>query len=261
MTAPAAVRHIDPGMLAQAAAALADEYLDTLRDGIRAHPRSGQTLIGPSEIGDPCARAVLHRLNGDKAAEPREPRWAPAIGTALHAQAQEWFDRAAAGEEFHGRWLTEQRVTVGTIGGRDISGSCDLWDEWTGAVIDHKFVSASSLKDKVANGPGDKYRVQAHLYGRGFQLAGKDPDLVMIAFVPRDGGNLGQSHLWWERYDPDVAAEALDRADRLWNILQAVGIDTALGLYEDCTKKQKFCDWCGSAPYTPAPAIRTFTPA
>lgn len=244
--------------LAAEAAALAAEYLDTLRAGVRAHPRSGQTLIGPSEIGDPCPRAVLHRLNGDRAGEPAEPAWAPAIGTAVHAQIQEWFDAAAATEEFRGRWETEQRVTVGRIGGMDISGSCDLWDEWTRAVIDHKCVSGRRLAAYAAHGPGPQYRAQAHLYGRGWQLAGKDPRLVMIAFVPRDGGNLGQSYLWWEPYDPAVAEAALGRAEGLWNALQALGLDKALTFFPPCTGP--FCDWCSNGPYKPLPALKPFTP-
>jgi hypothetical protein len=243
------------------AAALQDEYLATLRRGVAAHPRSQQQLIGPSEVGNPCARALLHRLNGDRP-PAGEPAWAPAIGTAVHAQVQQWFDAEAATDLFFGRWLTEQRVTVGTIAGQPISGSCDLWDEWTQAVIDHKFVGKSSLNDYRANGPDSpyasptwaQYRAQAHLYGRGWENAGKTPRLVMIAFVPRDGGDLGSAYLWWERYNPGIAQAALDRANAMHNLLTVFGITDAVNGFSPCTSR--FCDWCGG----PAPTLKPFTP-
>jgi hypothetical protein len=242
-------------------ASLGEEYLDTIRAGVRAHPRSNQTIIGPSEIGNPCIRALLHRLHGDREAEPGEPAWAPAIGTALHAYVQGFFDAASAGEEFSGRWLTEQTVTVGAIGGQPITGSTDLWDEWSHTVIDHKFVGKSSLSDYAAHGPKKfpQYRIQAHLYARGWENAGKHVDAVMIAFVPRDGADLSKTYLWWEPYLPAIADAALIRANRLYDAMRSLGgIGALLPLYPPC--ESIFCHWCGNGPRRlHVPAIKPLT--
>jgi hypothetical protein len=246
-------------MLTDTAQALQDEYLDVLRAGIRAHPRSHQKLIGPSEIGNPCSIALIHKLNQDPEPDRGAP-WRPAVGTALHTQVEEWFQAMSAGEEHHGRWLTEQRVTVGTIGGIAISGSTDLWDEWSRAVIDHKFVGTNKLRQYRTHGPEKfpQYRIQAHLYGKGWENIGKRPDLVMVAFVPRDG-ELDESWFWWEEYRPEVADAALERANRLYDSIQVLGVDAVLGLYQPC--KNTFCPWCGGPRRsTGIPALTPFTP-
>lgn len=241
---------------AETAAALTEDYLNVIRAGVRAHPRSGQSIVGPSELGNKCTRALLHRLHGDRFEEDGEPAWTPAIGTALHAYVQGFFDAAAASEEQYGRWLTEQTVTVGSIGGQPITGSCDLWDEWTHTVIDHKFVGKSSLNDYESNGPDSvhasptwaQYRTQAHLYGRGWENAGRRVDVVMIAFVPREGGlDLSKSYLWWEPYNPAIAEAALERASLLHAAMTDLGLEAMLKLYpQRCT--DKFCGWCGNRP-------------
>jgi hypothetical protein len=249
------VRHIDAGMLWEAAEALKAEYLDVYKRGMAAHPRSAQRRIGPSEIGIDCMRALAHKLNKDE--EPvRGPAWTPAVGTALHTQADEWFTATSAGDEFHGRWLTEQKVTVGEIGGEPITGHTDLWDEWSHAVIDHKFVGTKRLKDYRSNGPSMQYRVQGHLYGKGWENAGKHPDIVMIAFVPRDG-EIDDSYLWWEQYQPMIAEVYLARANRVFNAIQVLGLEAVLASYPAC--ESVFCPWCGSGPRRVGiPPIRQF---
>jgi hypothetical protein len=256
MTATA-TRYIDADQLREAADALQQEYLDTLRNGINANPRSAQRRIGPSEIGIACSRALIHKLL--KHEEPaRAAAWKPAVGTALHTQVEEWFNAVAQTDAQYGRWLTEQRVTVGTIGGEEITGSTDLWDEWSHAVIDHKFVGKTSLRNYRANGPSLQYRVQGHLYGRGWANAGKNPDIIMIAFVPRDG-ELDETYFWWEQYNPFIAEAALNRANNLLAAATILGAETALAAYPACDFV--FCPWC--SPHGPRrssiPAIRQFT--
>jgi hypothetical protein len=252
-------RYIDPAQLREVAENLKAEYLDTLRAGINNHPRSAQRRIGPSEIGIACTRALIHKLNKDP--EPaRAAAWKPAVGTALHTQVEAWFQAVAATDAQAGRWLTEQKVTVGQIGGEPITGHTDLWDEWSHAVIDHKFVGKTSLNNYRANGPSTQYRIQGHLYGQGWVNAGKTPDLVMIAFVPRDG-ELEDSYFWWEQFNPAIAAAALDRANQLLESMQLLGMAALLDSYPPCTNV--FCPWCSphGPRHTTLPAIRTFTPA
>lgn len=227
--------------------AVEDLYMGVIRSGITAHPRSLQKRIGPSEIGKPCDRWMLHKLNGDD--EPdRGPAWKPAIGTAVHAQLEEWFNGAnrGGGDIDNTEWVTEWQINVGKIGNTDITGHSDLFHVPTGTVIDHKIIGPSQLKKYRLHGPGDQYRTQAHLYGKGFtDDGGWGPcRTVAIAFLPRDG-ELHQAYFWSEPYDPHLAAEALARANRLWALLQVVGIDQALATTTLCD--DQWCTWCRTA--------------
>jgi hypothetical protein len=221
-----------------------DLYLGVIHDGITRHPRSLQKRIGPSEIGRPCDRWILHKLHGD--GEPdRGPAWKPAIGTAMHDQLERWFDAAnfGGGEVSRQEWVTEWEVTVGTIGGQPITGHSDLFHVPTGTVIDHKVVGPKQLAKYRMHGPSEQYRVQAHLYGKGFtDDGGWGPcRQVAIAFLPRDG-ELGQTVFWSEPHDPHLALTAMGRANRLHTLLQVVGLDAALEASPLCD--DQWCTWC-----------------
>lgn len=182
------------------------------------HPRSLQKEIGPSEIGTDCQRCLAAKLAGWP--EEREVAWLPAIGTAMHAQLAEWFE--AVDED---RYLSEHRVNVGQIGETEIWGSSDLFDKKTGTVIDFKVVGAGTLKS-AKDGPSDQYRVQAHLYGRGFVKAGFKVNEVAIWYMPRNYYSLDGGVFWHEPWDEDVAIEALANANEL---LDEVLFHRALG--------------------------------
>jgi hypothetical protein len=221
-----------------------DLYLGVIKDGITRHPRSLQTRIGPSEIGRPCDRWILHKLNGD--GEPdRGPAWKPAVGTAVHAQLEVWFDAAnrGGGEVDRTEWITEWQVTVGQIGGQDITGHSDLFHVPTGTVIDHKIVGPKQIAKYRLHGPSEQYRVQAHLYAKGFTDDGGwgPARTVAIAFLPRDG-ELSNTVFWSEPYDPHIAFNAMTRANRLHTMLQIVGIDRALAASPLCD--DQWCTWC-----------------
>lgn len=219
-------------------------YLSVIKAGITAHPRSLQKRIGPSEIGKPCDRWILHKLNGD--GEPdRGPAWKPAVGTAMHDQLERWFDAAnyGGGEVGAQEWVTEWEVTVGTIGGQPITGHSDLFHVPTGTVIDHKVVGPKQLAKYRLHGPSEQYRVQAHLYGAGFSADGGWGPCrqVAIAFLPRDG-ELSSAYFWSEPHDPHLAGQAMLRANRLHTMLQVVGIDAALAASPVCD--DQWCTWC-----------------
>lgn len=221
-----------------------DLYLGVIKDGITRHPRSLQKRIGPSEIGRPCDRWILHKLNGD--GEPdRGPAWKPAVGTAVHDQLERWFDAANrhGGEVERAEWITEWEVNVGKIGGTDTTGHSDLFHVPTGTVIDHKIIGPKQLAKYRLHGPSEQYRVQAHLYGKGFtDDGGWGPcRAVAIAFLPRDG-ELSGAYFWSEPYDPHLAAAAMARANRLHTLLTVVGIDAALAASPLCD--DQWCTWC-----------------
>lgn len=212
------------------------DYLQVMIDGMERHPRSLQKMIGPSEIGIECERRLLRKLA--QVEEPkRQPPWKPAVGTACHNQQEEWFGH----ESYGGRYLVEEKVFVGTIGGQPVTGSTDLFDTWTGGVIDHKFCGPTRIRKYRTGGPSQVYRCQAHIYGVGWAAMGYKVNYVMIAFVPRDG-ELSETAFWYEEFRPDVAQWAMDRANYLWWQLQQFGLTAALELYPVC--KDAYCPWC-----------------
>lgn len=233
------------------AQALAEEYEAVMISGIMNHERSQQKLIGPSEIGVPCDRALLYKL-AQAPEVPRGPAWKPSVGTACHAQQDEWFSRITTPSgTTPDDWLTEEKVAVGTIGQDTIKGSTDLFAK-SGAVIDHKFVGKYKLKTvKADDHPGQQYQVQAHTYGVGWANDGWAVHIVMIVFHPRDG-ELEDSYYWWEDFNPGIAQRALTRANERYALLTGLGLEQALGLFGYCS--DPYCDWCNrdrNANYDP----------
>ena len=109
-----------------------DELLDAIRAAIRAHPRSAQTRIGPSEIGTPCQRRLGYRVAGVRPVQAGGDGWRPTVGTAVHSWLEAAFsDPRLADAEGEARWVTEAQVDVGEIGGVRITGRCDLYDRVT----------------------------------------------------------------------------------------------------------------------------------
>lgn len=211
--------------------ALARSWRNTLLEmitlSIRNQPRSQQKTIGPSEIGDPCDHCLAARLAGWTRNEP-SVAWLPFIGTAVHALLEDMFNSPADG------FLTERRVTVGTILGQPISGSTDLWIEHVGGTdtagmtVDWKIVGKSTLdKIKRTGEPTGTYRAQAHLYARGWNHAGKPTSHVAIFYLPRNAMSLADAVFWSEPYDEQIAIDALARAERIARSLQA--LEEALG--------------------------------
>jgi hypothetical protein len=164
----------------------------------------------------------------------REPGWKPTIGTAVHAWLESVFDRLASEG-----WLTEKRVIVGSVAGEEIGGTCDLFHD--GKVIDWKIVGPKQLAKYKVNGPGEQYRRQAHLYGRGYQRAGADVKIVMIVFLPRDG-ELRDAYFWWEPFDEKVAIETLKRAENCMSLIESMGLSEAVKLFPTC--ENPWCRYC-----------------
>lgn len=237
----------------QPATVVAD-YLDVVKLAIDDHPRSQQKWIGPSEVGLPCTRRLVHKLAGHDEPE-RDTAWLPTIGTAVHSWLEEAFKHSIYNRTDDGpRYLTETRVEVGDINGRPVRGSADLFDRASGWVIDHKIVGPHRIKKYKAAGPGEQYRTQAHLYCRGFAAAGYHVNGAIVAFLPRNG-SLGGAYFWSEPYKESVAVEGLARATGLAQLIDAIGVEQTLNLYPPCS--DEWCPWCPvRRPYgtaTPTP--------
>jgi hypothetical protein len=214
-------------------------------DAITNHPRSLQTRPGPSEIGHPCDRRLSYKLaNAPEVNTGRGLPWKPTFGTSMHGTVQEFVARHIVADDRTGqvgpRFLLEQRVSVGEINGVDITGNTDIYDRKTATVGDYKFVGGTQLRKYREQGPGDQYRVQGHLYGRGLVRLGYPVKYVAIWFLPRDQ-EFKQHHFWSEPYDEQVALDALARADGIAKLTGALGA-AALPMFK--TSDQVNCTYC-----------------
>ena len=220
---------------------LAGEYMAIVKRAIDDHPRSQQVEIGPSEIGSPCPRRIAYKLLG--APERDLDAWRATVGTAVHAWLETAFDAdnldGAADLDGYERWYIEETVTVGEVLGVPIMGHCDLYDRLTATVIDHKTVGPEQLKKYKRSGPGEQYRQQAHLYGRGWHLRGLPVDRVAIAFLPRNGV-LTDAYWWSEPWDEQVALDALKRLEGIQLAVNLLGPATPAAM----STADAYCTFC-----------------
>lgn len=219
---------------------LKGELLDVITTAIANQPRSLQKAIGPSELGHPCPRRIAYRmLDVPKINDDPAGQWRPTVGSAVHTWGAEAFIAANAGQS-HSRWLVETRVDVGEYNGHTVTGSSDLFDILTGTVVDLKIVGVTSLRAKKAAGhPGEQYRVQDHLYGRGFTRRGLPVNTVAILALPQSG-DLREAWWWSEPYDEQVALDALARATTIDQLCGIYG----LSILERLPTVDAFCSYC-----------------
>lgn len=212
-----------------------------------AAPRSQQRALGPSEIGHPCMRKLAYGLMEVDRCNPSFDPLPAIIGTATH----KWLETAAShANTVLGcqRWHTEIRVNPAPW----LSGSCDLYDADTATVVDYKVPGASRMKLYSKN-PGDLYRTQVHLYGKGFINAGMPVETVAIMFIPR-GGTLASAVLWSEPYDQTIADAALNRRNQVAALLHDFDVDNQPERFEWFAKSGpdcQFCSWWAVHPEGP----------
>lgn len=217
------------------AAELARQLTSAVRQHEANRPRSLQRRIGPSEVGSPCTRSLGYKLAG---VEPvnvggGDP-WPTFVGTAVHAALEDVMNGRPAAEG----WVTERRVTVDPE--LDLHGSTDLLRLTGGiTVVDHKCVSAGTLKSARTNGPASYYVVQANLYAHGWIAAGVPVEWVAIAYWPKSGW-LKDLHVWLQRYDQDVVDRALERYAVLRKVIETAGASAIPAL----PAAAHFCDGC-----------------
>lgn len=206
------------------------EIADRLRLAITSHatysPRSRQTAIGLSEVGDPCARKLAYKSLGvDKTNVLTDP-WPSISGTAIHAWLAECFGKD---ENF----LVEKRVKAT----EKLGGTLDLYDIAQGIVIDHKCVGASSMKARVKDGMTQTQRVQLSMYALGLENEGFSPKSIACAFYPL-GGGLDALFVASEPYVREVALAAIERHKDLLTVLDIVGIEAIPAT------PSYLCNWC-----------------
>lgn len=261
MTATAALPPIHATYQGGDPAASLSDLREIIEHAITHEPRTLQTTIGPSEIGDPCDHCLAAKLAGWAKTEHGMP-WLPTVGTAVHRLLEDYVidhenARTNGNHTAPRRFLVEQPVMVGHIGGREVWGHTDVLDLEAGVSIDYKCVGATTLRTAKA-GPSDVYRTQAHLYAKGWNDAGTRVDHVAIWYVPRNSVSLDNGVIWHEPYDPTIALEALERANRIHTNLATLATIsteardawiTGLPRAEGCWDCMRYPD----RPTTPAP--------
>ena len=194
--------------------------------------RSFQRQIGISEVGSDCRRCVARKL----ALKPKKPEgsWYPFIGTAVHASLEEGFARWE--NDYH----LENRLQVWEYKDLVLGGSCDMAavhvDSDKIVVNDWKVVGEQGIKDAAKGKVKQQYRIQAMLYGLGWENKGYTPTHVCLTFLPRDQ-RLEEAQVVMFRYDKQVAMTALASLKVLIDAAKVTDWDTVIA-------KQPKADFC-----------------
>lgn len=154
-------------------------------DGSSRSKQSADGILGPSDIGFCRNKAAL--MTKGVAATDSPPKWAAAVGTALHNYIE------AAIKEAHPDWLVGSidgiRVTATLPSGAEISGHPDIVVPSANAVLDIKTVDGFQWVKREGTSLQHKY--QRHLYALGLVQAGilndAAPVLVGNIYFDRSG--------------------------------------------------------------------------
>jgi hypothetical protein len=198
--------------------------------------RSYQTAIGISEVGGECRKCVAKKLAG----YPKNPSgaWYPFIGTAVHQALEDGFARWADDYKLEERLFVHEYKTL------KLGGSCDmaaLAKNGDGSIIvnDWKVVGDDAI-DKARKGNiKEQYRVQAMLYGYGWEQKGYNVSHVSLSFLPRNK-NLTDAQIVMLRYDKQVAIDALASLEVMIDAAELIGWEAVI----DKQPKASFCFDC-----------------
>jgi hypothetical protein len=170
--------------------------------------RGLQKEIGPSEIGEPCARQVAFKVAGVE----KNPSWQdpfPSIrGVAMHSWMEENLPKAT--------WELECSVDCG----RGVVGTSDAYHKPSLTVVDWKFLGATQHGEWLRGYLSTKYRVQAHTYGNGWAARGYRVDRVALAIFGVTK-TLQDLYVWSEPWQPAIAEQALVRLDHVRSYVAA----------------------------------------
>ncbi|MEV1177904.1 hypothetical protein [Nonomuraea sp. NPDC049784] len=222
---------------------LADDIDRYIAHATTHQPRSLQRRLGPSDLGCPCDRRLGYHLAG---VPPRQQpsKWEAYLGTAFHAQMARdlatipWQPRPGVVVP---RFLVEQRLYVGQLGGQDIFGTSDAYDQATNRVIDWKLVGKRSLAHYRRHGAGPGYSVQGQIYGKGWRLKGYPVDGITIAFMPRSE-RYGRRHFWHQPFNEQIADQALARGNAIDAAIKVAG-PQALPHLRTADAQCLWCPW------------------
>jgi hypothetical protein len=188
--------------------------------------RSQQMHLGPSEVGNPCDRALVFKMAGVEPVNVGGVSLAAMAGTGMHATLAEGITRQFASTN---RYLIEHRVEY-----RGVSGTADLFDRQLKRVVDWKTASKEKLRRiKAKRQWTPQWTVQTAIYGAGMEAAGETVEEVSIVLIPRDG-ELSDVIALTRPYDRDIADKAIDRLEELAGARPS----------EVSTFPSALCGWC-----------------
>ncbi len=207
--------------------------LDVIRAAMAAQQRNHQSEPGPSQLGGCERRLGYHLATGIGNGRSDDSAWRPQVGTAVHAWLDEVFKAAGP------RWLSGYRVT------NPVAGTIDIGDLFDRLAVDFKVSGANTLKKAARKQIAEKYQVQLDVYAAGLIADGAVIERVALLFLPA-AGSLSES-VWYERdYDPQRAADAIDRRDRVRERMADGDLTKLAELdIED--------DWCSGCPVFATP--------
>lgn len=196
--------------------------------------RSLQQEIGISEVGSDCRKCVARKL----ALVYKKPdgSWFPFIGTAVHDALEKGF-----ADRWPNEYKLENRLQVHKYKSLNLGGSCDMACLVDGVLIvnDWKIVGERKLKEAAKGKVSSQYRVQAMLYGYGWEQLGETPTHVALSFLPRDK-DLPEAQVVMMRYDKQIALDALKEIEKLIDIAEIMGWDAVI----QKQPKASFCFDC-----------------
>jgi hypothetical protein len=199
--------------------------------------RSKQIEIGISEVGMDCRKCVARKL----AKTPRivDGSWFPFIGTAVHDALERGFN-----ERYTMDYKLEERLFVHEYKDLKLTGSCDMMAftgdaGWSGVVNDWKVVGDSALAEARRGKIKEQYRIQAMLYGYGWEQKGYKVSHVSLTFLPRDA-KLEDAVVTMLRYEKEIATEALAALESMIDAAELVGWDAVI----EKQQKASFCWDC-----------------
>jgi hypothetical protein len=216
--------------------ALRSTIIKGIKDFDANQGRSLQRIIGPSQVGVPCPRALAYMASAVEPLVGNSDPWPAIVGTALH----NWCDLAFKG---HPEFLTNLSIRVGPM-----PGKADLYHIPTGTLIDLKFPGNTAFQSYSGHGPedsywwsglGSQYRVQLQCYGAGVQAQGR-PVRKVALFVAGKAKPLPTAVMVGWDYDPAVVTWALERRAAAYT-LRAAGVDPRA---VTATPEPKICYFC-----------------
>ena len=219
------------------------ELLDTIENHAANRPRNLQRSIGPSGLGNPCNRCLGYSL-AEVPEKPGDSQWLTLQGTAMHTELEHVFEKRNAVDPE--RWLTEERLLVGAILGKDVTGSADLFDDYYGISLDWKLVGDNTITKARKGSASETYIIQGHTYGVGHINAGRTVRNVAIAFLPRNAQSIYEAVIKTFPHDPAIAAKALKRANDIATLLASHGAHEVLSRLSnhpdcwDCKKNRQY---------------------
>jgi len=210
--------------------------------------RSKQVQLGISEVGMECRKCVARKL----AKVPTVPdgAWYPFLGTAVHDSLEAGFT-----ERWPSDYNLEERLHVHSYKELELGGSCDMFAVNDGVVNDWKIVGKTAIAEANRGKIKMQYRVQAMLYGYGWEKKGFDVTHVALSFLPRED-KLENAVVVLMRYDRQLALDSLSLLESMIDAAEVAGWDAVI----EKQPKAGFCFSCRRYDQTEHSGVESLLP-